>query len=192
MTEPVLSICICTISSRFGMLTRLCGMLNGQISALGAQYLVKVDIEPAEGISTGEKRNMLYRRATGKYVCSVDDDDEISPWYVEEILKAAAQDPDAIALNGTMTTDGTKLETWDISRLNPYATTWRSNRRAHYLRYHNHLSPIRRTIVLQFPFPDQSQREDYEFATAIHKAGVIKTEVKIERPMYHYKYVSKK
>lgn len=192
MSESILSICICTIAPRFGMLGKLLRTIDDQISALNAGDLVEVLVEPAEGITTGAKRNLLYWRARGKYVCSVDDDDDVSPWYVEEILKAADQDPDAIAMNGTMTTDGGLLETWDISRLNPYSTVWKAGRKRHYLRYHNHLSPIRRTIALQFPFPDQTQREDFVFATAIHKAKAIKTEAKIQRPMYHYKYISNK
>jgi GT2 family glycosyltransferase len=171
------------------MLAALLRNLSDQAEPFGDQVEILVEADNGEK-TTGAKRNSLYRTAKGRYVCSVDDDDEVSPWYIEEILKAAEQDPDAIAMNGTMSTDGGQLETWEIGRLNPYSTLWKSNRRKHYLRYHNHLSPIRRTIALQFPFPDQYQREDYEFATAMHKAKAIKTEVKIIPPMYHYKYMS--
>jgi glycosyltransferase involved in cell wall biosynthesis len=141
--------------------------------------------------TTGAKRNMLYQKAAGKYVCSVDDDDDISDTYISDILAAAEEDPDAIGLNGTMSWDGKMHATWDISRNNPYITT-RKTGTIHYLRYHNHLSPIRRTIALQFPFPDKSHGEDYEFATAIHRARAIKIEAKIQRPTYHYKYITNK
>jgi len=38
--------------------------------------------------STGEKRNLLYGMAKGKYVCSIDDDDWVPDTYIYEILKA--------------------------------------------------------------------------------------------------------
>lgn len=188
---PTLSICICSLWSRAGMLASLLRNLEEQANAFPGQVELLVEADNGE-MPTGTKRNILYQKAIGKYVASVDDDDEPAPYYIGEILKAAASDPDAIAMNGTMTTDGGQPATWDISRLNPYATTWRTGRKAHYLRYHNHLSPIRREIALRFPFPDQYQREDYEFATALHKARAIKTEIKVQKPMYHYRYISKK
>jgi glycosyltransferase involved in cell wall biosynthesis len=191
MSEPLLSICICTLHKRIGLLAILMRNLSEQAERFPGQVEFVVIDDNGER-PTGTKRNAAYKQARGKYVASVDDDDEVSPWYIEEILKAAEQDPDAIAMNGTMTTDGGPADTWDISRNNPYATLSKGGKRRHYVRYHNHLSPIRRTIALQFPFPDVSEREDYAFATTLHKAKAIKTEVKISKPMYHYKYVSQK
>jgi len=188
---PTLSICICSLWSRAGMLASLLRNLEEQAILFPGAIEILVEVDNGE-LPTGTKRNILYRKATGKYVVSVDDDDEPAPYYVEEVLKAAESDPDAVAMNGTMTTDGGQPETWDISRLNPYGMVWKSGRKRHYLRYHNHLSPIRRIIALRFPFPDKYIQEDYEFATALHKARAIKTEVKVERPMYHYKFNSKK
>ena len=191
MSEPVLSICICTLYERAGMLAVLLRNLSEQAEPFGDQVEILVEADNREK-TTGAKRNILYQAAKGKYVCSVDDDDQVSPWYIEEILKAAERDPDAIAMNGTMTTDGGQPDTWNISLTNPYVTLYKSGGKKHYLRYHNHLSPIRRTAALQFPFPNKSFQEDYEFAKAIHDARAIKTEVKIIPPMYHYKYVSVK
>lgn len=188
---PTLSICICSLWTRAGMLATLLRKLEEQAEAFPGQVEILVEADGGE-LPTGTKRNLLYRKATGVYVASVDDDDEPAGYYIEEILNAAASNPDAIAMNGTMTTDGGQHETWDISRLNPYGMVWKSGRRRHYLRYHNHLSPIQREIALQFPFPDKYMQEDYDFATALHRARAIKTEVKVDRPMYHYKFNSKK
>lgn len=191
MIEPILSICIVTLVKRTGMLASLLRNLSEQADKYPGQVEFVVKSDSGE-LTTGAKRNLAYREATGKYVVSIDDDDEVSPWYVEEILKGATADPDAMAINGTMTTNGYSLATWDISRLNPYGRVAKPGNKTHYLRYHNHISPIRRSIAIQFPFPDKTHQEDFDFATAVHKARVIKTEVKIARPMYHYKYVSVK
>lgn len=184
-----LSICICSLWSRAGMLASISSKLEEQAAAFPGQVEILIEVDNGEK-PTGTKRNILYRKALGKYVCSVDDDDDVSATYIGDILKATEGDPDAVALNGTMSTNGVFTATWDISRLNPYSTVHKPGRKIHYLRYHNHLSPIKRAIALQFPFPDISHREDYEFATAIHKARAIKVEAKVLKPAYHYKYNS--
>jgi glycosyltransferase involved in cell wall biosynthesis len=173
------------------MLAVLLRKLEEQANRFPGEVEILVEADAGES-PTGKKRNILYQKAKGKYVCSVDDDDDVSLTYIEDILAAAAGDPDAIALNGTMSWDGQPHATWDISRNNPYATLSKSGGMKHYVRYHNHLSPIRREIALQFPFPEVSFKEDYEFATAIHNAKAIKTEAKVQRPAYHYKYISQK
>lgn len=173
------------------MLARISGKLEQQAMAFPGEVEILIEVDAREK-STGTKRNLLYQKAQGKYVCSVDDDDDVSDSYVADILEAVKGDPDAVALNGTMTTNGRNLVTWDISRLHPYCTVHKPGGKVHYLRYHNHLSPIRREIAIQYPFPDMSFKEDYAFATAIHNAKAIRTEAKVIRPAYHYKYIEKK
>ena len=142
-------------------------------------------------VTTGEKRNWLYQNAKGKYVCSVDDDDSVPDYYIEEILRALKPNPDAVAMNGTITTNGKFERKWFISKNNPYTET-RQQGEIVYLRFHNHLSPVRKSIATKFPFPDKSMAEDYEFALAMHKSGLIKTETIIKKPMYHYKFITNK
>lgn len=138
-------------------------------------------------IPTGTKRNWLYNNALGLYVSSVDDDDWVCDNYVKNILAAAAQRPDAIAINGTMTMYGRPHATWDISRFNPYTESTK-NGKLHYLRFHNHLSPVKKEIAVRFPFPDAKMFEDYAFAKAMHDANAIETEIVIAEPMYEYRY----
>ena len=58
----------------------------------------------------------------------------------------------------------------------------------------NHIAhcTIRREIAMAFPFMDIRSGEDYAWATAIHNAGLIKTEVKIEKELYHYQFKTNK
>lgn len=187
-----LSICICSLHKRDHFLQAMLLNLNEQIDRLNVADKVEILLEIDGGeLTTGAKRNMLYHRAKGKYVCCVDDDDDLPVYYIEEMLRAAAQDKDAIAINGTMTTDGKRECQWFISRLNPYL---RQNRRGKivYLRFHNHLSPVKRDIALRFPFPNKVKGEDYAYALALHRARAIKTETIITKPMYHYRYLSNK
>lgn len=144
-------------------------------------------------ITTGHKRNILLSEAEGKYIVFHDDDDTPATFYVEEIFKGCLHRCDAIAMTGIITTDGGDPKRWEISKDHPYATKTLGNGQEIYLRYQNHISPIKREIASQFKFPDKTFGEDYEWATAIHNSGLIKTEYKIERhPMYIYDYRTKK
>jgi glycosyltransferase involved in cell wall biosynthesis len=203
-----LSICICTMNKRAGMLARLLRDLESQIVLADAKDRVEILVEIDDGeMPTGRKRNILYNRAVGKYVVSVDDDDTVPHYYVAKILEAIQSDPDAIAMNGVMTTNG-RLETkWFIAKDNPYCASRDKRGKTIYLRYQNHIAPIRRSIAIQFPFPEISMHEDYSFAVAINKAQAIKTEATIgtairefmqrysctaDFPMYFYRFVTNK
>lgn len=183
----ILSICICTLEKRIAMLSTLLFHLNKQIKDEGTVELILCSDRGEK--SVGEKRNILYGLAKGKYVCSIDDDDWVPDTYIYEILKALTTEPDAVALNGTMTIRGLFHATWDISMYNPYTETKR-NGQMHYLRYHNHLSPVKKEIAMRFPFPDKRLYEDFDYATAMHKAQAIQTEVKVAKPMYEYRYIN--
>ena len=182
-----LSILICSLDERIGKLSLL-------LRQLDKQKTDEVEIITASDnrvITTGAKRNKLVNEATGKYACFIDDDDWVHDWYVEEILKAIETDPDAVAMNGIMTTNGRDFKTWDISMHNQYRTERRRGI-VHYVRYHNHLSPVKLEIMRQFPFKDITIGEDFDYATRMHESGLIKTEAKIIRPMYEYRYISNK
>ncbi len=187
----ILTICIATLKSRKALLDILLSHLLTQIHEVAPDQ-VEISVCSDEGeMTTGAKRNKMYREANGEYVCSIDDDDWVPSYYIYEIMKALTAKPDAVAMNGTHTTNGAFPATWDISRYNPYVTT-RKNGRIHYLRFHNHLSPVKKEIAIQFPFPDQKFAEDYAFAEAMHRADAIKTEVRVAKPMYEYRYRSHK
>ena len=178
-----LSILICTLPERIGYLSLL-------LQALSPQKTDEVEIltESDNGtISTGRKRNILLQRSKGKYVVFIDDDDMIAPTYVKDILTAAESNPDAIVFNGIMTTNGTDERKWFISKDYSYEA-----KNVAYYRYPNHIVPRRREIALAFPFQDIRIGEDYAWATAIHNAKLIKTEVKIEKELYHYQFRTNK
>lgn len=186
----ILSICICSLERRVYRLKALKDHLEKQ--AQMHPGLVEILVETDNGESpTGTKRNKLFAQAQGEYVSCVDDDDWVADYYVDEIIKAVETKPDAVAINGIQLIDGRFHALWDISKYNPYITT-RLRGRIHYLRFHNHLSPVKKEIAIKYPFPDISFAEDYAYAKAMHEANAIQTEVKIKKPMYEYRYRSLK
>lgn len=184
----MLSILICSLHKRVNIFTALMQDLANQAYNKPVEILSEVD---SGEMTTGEKRNKLLQRAEGKYIVFVDDDDYIYPYYIEEILKASESDPDAMAINGSMTTNGGNEIQWFIAKDNPYCAVQRNGREV-YLRFQNHISPIRGEIAKLFKFPHATLGEDYVWALAIHKSGLIKTESTIEKPMYIYKYLTNK
>lgn len=188
--QPVLSILICSLYKRAGMLAVLLGNLYDQIEKLGAEEKVEVLVEVDNGeMPTGTKRNILYANATGKYVISHDDDDKPSNFYIEELLKAAESDADCFGMTGFMTTNSGAMVEWEISKDHPYKAVRGEDGKERYLRFPNHITGIRSSIAKQFKFPEIYQAEDYTWALAIHESGLIKTEYKITRGyMYHYDF----
>ena len=187
-----LSVMICTLESRFNLLANVVAKLNNQIHKLNAFDMVHVDILSDNGqMTTGEKRNILLQRATGEYVVFIDDDDDISDFYLQEILNAAKLNCDSIAIDGFMTTNGKDKTSWRISKDNPYKAIV-ENGKTVYLRFNNHISPIRRTIAQRFSFPEKKFGEDYEWALSVHLSRLIQTEAKTNGELYHYVYKTKK
>lgn len=192
MTQPILSILICSIWKRAGMLASLLSNLEEQIERLGVINLVEVRMSCDNGETPiGTKRNVLMEQATGKYSVFVDDDDKLPDYYIEEILKAAESDADCFAISGVMITNGSLENYWEISKDFEYCTKKEENGNEWYQRHPNHITPIRREIAVQFKFPDVYQFEDYNWACQIKNSGLIKTEFKIvKHPIYIYDFWS--
>lgn len=184
----ILSILIPAITSQKGYHKRLTEMLTPQLTE-GVEVLWELD---ERVLSTGAKRNRLIERAKGTYTVFVDSDDTISPDYVSSILEAAKEDSDAIVFNGVMTTDGKNERKWFISKDYPYEASRDNNGNIIYLRYPNHIVPIKRSITSQVRFQDLRMGEDYLWATKIHELGLIKTETKINKFLYRYEFIPNK
>ena len=90
-----------------------------------------------------------------------------------------------------MTTDGLNPKKWYISKDLGYKSEIRNGQEI-YLRYPNHIVPIKRSIAIQVPFGNKYREEDYDFATQLHHRGLIKTETKIDNELYIYKFINPK
>jgi hypothetical protein len=205
---PIISILICSIPSRRKTLERLVHHLSEQCQGkhdykvenqdglmLETHTFKNVEIlvgTDNKAMTTGRKRNHLYRRSRGKYCISHDDDDNCPEYYVEELLKAAESDADCFGITGFMTTDGGQKVGFEIAMGNPYAPAFRGEEYI-ILRFPNHITAIKRDICTQVKFRDVSFGEDYAWASEINERGLIKSQHMITRGwMYHYDYVIKK
>lgn len=177
-----LSILICSLEQRANMLQDLLQELNSQINLAGANKEVEVLTDIDRGEKTiGQKRNDLLARARGEHIVYIDDDDWIYSCYISEILKALETNPDSLAISGHMTSNGKDQRNWFISIRYEWIT-----KDLVYYRFPNHITPVRRKYALKAKFPPVNSGEDYHYSMGLKK--YLKTEVKIEQPIYHYRY----
>lgn len=181
-----LSILIPTLPERYNYLKRLQNILYPQVSNFPDQVEIKIH-DAGRHMSTGAKRNALIANSAGDYFVQVDDDDHVPMYYVDELMKAIALNPDVITFIGHMTTDGGNRQNFTIKLGSRYETV-----NNHHYRYPNHLCCYKRSVVGHIPFPDITVTEDFQWAQRVQQLGLLKTEIHINKEMYFYDFKSKK
>lgn len=175
-----LSILICTIPERTNLFAELFNKLN--VQATGNSVQIIYDDAPRGTITIGAKRNALLKQAIGEYVCFIDDDDDISHDYVEQILKAINLQPDCIGFQIACNMDGIKSLAASSLKYD-----WSENIDGYkYVRSIYHKTPVKREIALQCMFPDKSFGEDYEYSMRLKP--LLKNEIFIDKILYNYNF----
>jgi len=175
-----LSILICTIPERANLFTELFNKLN--VQATGRSVQIIYDDAPRGTITIGAKRNDLLKQAIGEYVCFIDDDDDISHDYIEQILKAIDLQPDCIGFQIACNMDGIKSLAASSLKYD-----WSENIDGYkYVRSIYHKTPVKREIALQCMFPDKSFGEDYEYSMRLKP--LLKNEIFIDKILYNYNF----
>ena len=186
MTQPLLSILICTMPKRHQMLQLLNAELTRQ--QVNTEHVVNIMIDYRMDITIGRKRQDLLACATGKMIVFIDDDDWIHPQYVNLICSRIEDHyvPDCIGMRGWITENGVNRKNWRISKT--YGRWYEENNV--YYRTPNHISPVRREIAQAVGFPDKSFGEDYDYSMGI--LPHLQHESFIEEDLYHYRFISNK
>jgi glycosyltransferase involved in cell wall biosynthesis len=177
-----LSILIPTLPARINCLSNLIQKLNKQIINFG--YIDRVQILTlcdTKEYTVGEKRNRLLELSTGKYVCFIDDDDDISDNYLCEIIKAIESNADVITFCGDYV-DNNRVTPFSISSVH------RDNFDEVNMLYRlpNHLCPVKRELALNCMFTNKNFGEDSDYAELLNK--IINSEYHINLKLYFYMY----
>lgn len=188
----ILSLLIPSTFDRDKILFKLLTELSNQIRECEAEDEVEIltDIDNYEHL-VGWKRQALIEKANGKWLAHIDSDDEVTPDYIRLILEALKHNPDVVGFEGYYTENGNNRTKWRISKDLPYITTQENGQKV-FLRFNNHLSPIKKEIALKIGYRNIGFGEDYDYALRLKNSGLIKTEYYIPKEIYHYKYNSKK
>lgn len=182
-TKVRLSILIATIDKRQEQFANLYRKLLDQIQKHHLEHLVEVCFfKDNQTINVGSKRNQLLAAAKGEYVCFLDDDDDVDPEYVKLIYEALKTNPDCVSCTGIIYKPDTEPQKFVHSL--KYHRAFEENGVAYSPVYH--LNPIKRALAIQAKFPEQNYNEDTTWARRIYDLKLLKTEVEINQPYYHY------
>jgi len=172
------SILILTMPERKELLWRLLNCLAPQVEKFP---LVETYIKTSKkDVSVGDQRQQMLEKASGEYVCFVDDDDLVASDYVEKIYPLL-DGVDYIGFPVHTYRDGAffaaayhslKHKSWNSSKM--YAE-----------RDLSHLNPIRRELALQGKF-EGGYGEDTRWAMRMRDLGIVKTEHYVPDVMYFY------
>lgn len=181
------TILICSMPDSYstGKLKRLMDELYVQTSKFPGQVDCIGD-STGPHMPTGTKRNLLIQKCQTEYFSFLDCDDMIAPSYVSDILTAISSNPDCVTFKGWMTTNGINRREWTIKLGSGYY-----EKDGHYYRWPNHLAVMKKSLIQNIPFPPIWQQEDYQWSKQINDKKILKTEVHIDRPIYHYDYWDK-
>ena len=181
------SLLICSTTWRTRYLTRLLNCLDPQLARFSTAVELLVSSDGGQK-PIGRKRNELMERATASYLCFIDDDDLVAPTYLEDILTALAQTPDAdcVALEGIVTFDGAHPCRF------VHSIAYRSWYDADGIFYRppNHLNAVKVQLARQIPFPEILYGEDRDWSARL--LPLLKTEAPVSRTLYYYEYRSNK
>lgn len=180
-TPVILSILICSLESRLKYLNGLLQKIDLQIDESGENIEVICETDRGES-SIGTKRNSLIAKASGEYVCFIDDDDDISDDYIKCIVGALKSKPDCVGIEGKLIS----LSGESIFRHSIQFQGWYTGSDAYY-RTPNHLNPVKRNIAVMVGFPISNFGEDHWYSNGLRQA--LKTEEYIGHPIYFYNKV---
>jgi len=178
-----LSICICTVPGREDQLNALLAYLDVQTSMFPPGT---VEIR----VYTGDdpqytKQNRFQREATGRYLCSIDDDDMVALTYIRDILELTPQNPDVITFDLAQTQDGLLRRHWSF-RLGAKDRTVMPD--GSWLMAPNQLTPVRADIAKDVPWFALPRASDQCHSQMVLLTGMLRYELRISRVMYNYRW----
>lgn len=179
--NPILTIAVLSVPSRTRtFLPYIVDKLDAQTQGRPVELLLLLDNKTR---TIGRKRNDLIRLAQGQYIVFVDDDDDVTDDFVDEILEAAKSGADVIVFDIWVTLDGQSGKNCRYGLDLVY-----ENLDSAYHRKPNGRMACRTDIARRIPYQDISLGEDDRWGEAF--AIVARTQHRIEKNLSFYKFDS--
>lgn len=131
--------------------------------------------------SIGMKREQLLQGAQGKYVAFIDDDDEITDAYIEDIVAMMQGSYPVMRLRGQIS-PYTFTHSVDNTLQTPMA------RGDVFLRPPNHLNPMMADVAKLVHYKDGVRGEDLDWTIRMARTGFLTSEYKSDDSRIHYIY----
>jgi hypothetical protein len=135
-------------------------------------------------LSIGAKRQLLLDKASGKYLSFIDDDDDITDEYIQDINECIAGGFHTMRLHGFMK-GYDFVHSLDVKLTDMMAT---QDNPPIFQRPPNHLNPMLSDAAKFVPFKNAVHGEDLDWTISLFKAGFLKTQYKSDDSRVHYIY----
>jgi len=176
------SVLIPTIPGREDGLRRLVESIHEKIRRIcpDLRYEICIEFDKCE-MSIGTKRQKLLEKARGKYLAFVDDDDDITDAYIEDLWATIQGGYHVMRLRG---------------RIHPYTFTHSIDNKLDmpmaigdvFLRPPNHLNPMLADFAKLIHYKDTVRGEDLDWTIRMAKMGYLTNEFKSDETRIHYNY----
>lgn len=183
---PTWTILVATLGERRHLFGRLLDVLLPQTEPYGGAVRVLAwwnNGDPPLPVL----RQRMVESVTSDYLCWVDDDDLVPDGYVAEVAAALASRPDYVGFRVQCFSSG---KPWLVAHHSLAHGGWYAKRHRLY-RDLSHINPIRADLarLADFSVVGAGEPEDRAWVAQLRATGKVRTEVLIDKIMYHYLYM---
>jgi hypothetical protein len=179
------SVLIPTMPGREQGLQRLVSSLYEKVGRLAPKLRMEICLEfDNRESSIGMKRQRLLEKARGKYLSFVDDDDEITDAYIEDLWACIQGKYHTMRLRGQMS-QYTFVHSVDVKLTDMMAT---QDEPAIFQRPPNHLNPMLSDVAKLIRFKDAVHGEDLDWTINLYKHKFLSREYQSDPARIHYVY----
>jgi glycosyltransferase involved in cell wall biosynthesis len=176
------SILIPTIPGRESGLNRLTASIREKVARIcpSIRYEFCIEFDNKE-TSVGSKRQKLLQAAKGKYLSFIDDDDEITDQYIEDLYATIQGEYPVMRLRG-------RIDPYTFTHSTGNTLTMPMARGEVFLRPPNHLNPMMSDVAKLVSFKDALRGEDLDWTMRMSKSGFLTHEYRSDESRIHYIY----
>jgi hypothetical protein len=176
------SVLIPTIPGREASLQSLLTSIREKVARIAPHLRVEECIAfDRREKSVGQKRQELLQNAKGKYMSFIDDDDQITDAYIEDLAQTIAGNFHVMRLRGQIA-PYTFTHSLENTLTSPMA------RGEVFLRPPNHLNPMLTDVAKLIPFGNAHRGEDLDWTIRMAKRGFLENEYRSDPNRIHYLY----
>lgn len=187
---PTWTILVATLGERVPLFERLMRALTPQLDEHEGRVRVVAWHNNGRPSLPVIRQKMVRAAVDAEYVSWVDDDDLVPDYFVDLGVEALATRPDYVGFDVQCYSNGRPTA---ISHHALKYGGWYNEQGGHY-RDISHINPIRRDLAMlaDFSRTPAGQPEDRAWASQLRRTGKVRTEVVVDRIMYHYLYCTSK
>lgn len=186
----ILSILVCSVTNRFNtFLPNIMNKLNSQ--AENFEDVEVICLMDNKKMMLGDKRNQMVNLACGKYVVFIDDDDDISDDYIEQLYLAIDSGADIINFTVNVSLNGGEYKPcyYNKDYEKDYNKEIQNDNGIEIESYHrlpNHIMCVKRELALSTKYPSILRGEDASYSKELKPK--LQSQFNIDKVLYYYNF----